>query len=146
MTYKKINNKYVLRFDYGEEFISELTNFLVKQNIESAFFYGLGGAKRAVLGIYRIDTDHEYHWHDFDGPLEVTNISGNVAYFDDKRLIHAHTTISGVDFNASGGHVKELEVSGTLELFLEELPRINRKLDKEIGLGLLNLDNDEATG
>ncbi len=139
MRSRKIETGYLLRLEFGEELLTTLESFIKKAQIKGGFFTGLGGAQSARLAIYRYDTDNKYHGHDFAGPLEISNLTGNIAWAQDELMLHAHATISGVDFNASAGHVQSMVIAGTCEIMLFEFGRLDRKRDAQTGLKLLDL-------
>jgi predicted DNA-binding protein with PD1-like motif len=143
MHIKKLDNAYLLRLDYGEELIASLIEFSEREEVEGGFFHGMGGATSAVLGIYLIESEKRYHFNDFAGPLEILSVNGNIAMVGDERMVHAHATISGPDLNVSGGHVKEIVVGGTCEIFVDlRTGTLNRRMDESVGLNLLMLDDD----
>ncbi len=140
MHIRTIDNGLIVRLVKGEEFVASIQKLAQDHNIQSAFFYGLGGAQSAQLSIYRYDTDNQYHPKDFDGPLEIMNVTGNIARKDGEVALHAHATISGADLLAYGGHVQSMVIAGTCELYfsLQSTP-MTRTLDESIGLALLDL-------
>lgn len=140
MKVRQQTSGYVVRLERGEEFRQSLLSFAEEFSVFGAFFYGLGGAESARLSIYRYDKDEQYHSHDFAGPLEIINVTGNFAMQGKHHILHAHATISGPDMNASGGHVEELVVGGTCELFVHRLDNVlERVTDTNTGLQLLQL-------
>ena len=141
MKIRKLENAFLVRLERGDEVISSLTTLAEQENIEGAFLHGLGGAEKAVIGLYRIDTDKEYHYKEFSGELEIISMNGNIARDEDGNvMVHCHTTISGEDLAVSGGHAKELVVAGTCEIFLDtRTGTLKRVHDEDIGLKLLDL-------
>ncbi len=138
----KTGTSYVIRLLKGEEMITSLLEFAKAYNCESGFFHGLGGAMNASLGIYQIDTDNEYHFTDFSGPLEIVSLNGNISTGENGEItVHCHSVITGSDLHAYGGHVQRMEIAGTCEIYVQQvLPGLHRKFDDQTKLNLLDID------
>jgi predicted DNA-binding protein with PD1-like motif len=142
MTFKPSGQKFLIRLFKGEEIISTLTKFCEEQNIQSAWISGLGGSTQITLGYYNL-AEKSYHWKDFSGDLEIVSLTGNVSVHDSKPFLHIHTTISNEELQCFGGHLKSGIVAATLEIVLEKLDSsIERKMDDEVGLNLLDLQSE----
>lgn len=140
MNIVRTSSGFVVRLHRGQRLIESLVLLAENEKINGAFFYGLGGADSARLGIYYADDRRSYDYKWFAGPLEVTNVTGNISIYDNKIKVHAHATISGVDLNVSGGHVEELIVGPTLELFITPTDsELRRVYDEQTGLPLLDV-------
>lgn len=120
--------------------VASLQKFVSAQNIPSAWISGLGGAQRAEVGFYDLEAKN-YQWREFTELLEITNLSGNIAWQDGRSAIHLHGTFSDQQMRAFGGHVRELTVGGTCEIFLHcwHKGQIARQSDSQTGLNLLEL-------
>lgn len=130
---------YVLQFTKGEPLVEELQKFVREQNIRSAWVKGLGGLASAELGFYDLNTQ-EYSWNKFDEPLELTNLTGNIARQDNEPVLHLHATVSDASMHAYGGHLREARVGGTVEVMIHAIGgSLTRKLDEATGLNLLDL-------
>ena len=141
MTHKFDGYNYLLRFDKDELLIAALTDFVKKQGIKAAWVSGLGGAQWAELGFYDLPAT-TYRWQRFDELLEVTALQGNIAWKDSEPALHLHGTLTNSQFQAIGGHVKELAVAGTCELFLHTIfgdEKLTRSANETTGLSLLDL-------
>lgn len=140
MRYIHNGYNYVLTFQRGEQLTQTLTDFVKEKNIKASWISGLGGAQWAELGFYDFDKQ-EYIWKRFDTPLEITALQGNVAWMNGEPALHIHGTFAGSDYQAIGGHVKELEVSVTCELHLHTVfdHQLNRSYDTITGANLLDL-------
>lgn len=131
------DNKYVLRFDPGDELIEELKEFCHQEKIDAGFFVGLGAAKHLKLAWYNIETK-TYEEKEFNEFLEIANLTGNIALLDWKIIIHVHGTFSKRDLSTIAGHVSKLVVGGACEIKLERFDTIfKRELDPSTGLNLL---------
>lgn len=140
MKYKHEGQNYLLRLEKGELLVESLTRLIESEKIAAAWISGLGAAAWAELGYYDLE-GHTYHWKKFDELMEITSIQGNIAWDGGKPVIHMHGTFSGHDMRAVGGHIRELESGGTVEIFVQSFGRdkITRVHDAETGLKLLDL-------
>jgi len=122
----------------GEELHEVLGNYAREHELVSAWVEGLGGADHMTLGYYRVD-EQEYTWKEFNETHEILSIKGNLAWVDDEPVWHIHGAFSDNNFNAVGGHVKELVAGATCELFITYLETpMTRVFDDETGLKLLS--------
>lgn len=139
MKYKKINNKYLIVLKKDEPIIESLLELCEKENIKNAVFNGMGAVSFAKVGYFN-PSAKEYEFKEFNQPLEITSLTGNVMLVDDKPMIHCHITLGNENLNVFGGHLEEAVVGVTCEIILHKLDsEITRKLDKEFGLKLVNL-------
>jgi len=133
---KKTGSQYVLRFEYKEDFLSELKKFLRNSKIRGSFFYGLGSVIDPKLAYYNVKS-RKYFAKTFRGTYEVAGLTGNSAMLKREIVVHAHSVISGRNYKALAGHLAGGKVGGTLEVFLFDISNIKRAPDKKIGLNLL---------
>lgn len=127
----------ILRLDKGEELMSELRLFASKQEITAAHFTAIGACSRLILSFYNLETK-EYQDKKFTEDLEVTGVIGNIAILGGEIAVHAHGTFGDNNFQTRAGHVKELVVSATAEVFITLLSGpITRVSDETTGLNLL---------
>ena len=139
MNFKKINDTCLIRLNRGEKIIETLKNFCIKSNIKCGYFFGIGSLDEAELAHYIVKTK-KYTSESFRQPLEITNLSGNITTMNGEVYLHCHITLSDVNMDAIGGHLKEGIVGATCEIVLVELDGvIDRKYDDAIGLNLMNL-------
>jgi len=134
----KSENKYVLRFDQGEELIESLKNFCLKNKIKSGFFLGLGAVKKAEVALYDLK-NKKYISKKLEGPLEIISLIGNIASKNKELIIHSHIALGDKEMRLFGGHLNSLTVSPTCEVYLIKFTRvIKRNYFREIGLNLMN--------
>lgn len=133
------SDRYILRFDRGEEVISALADFCKLERIEAASFNAIGATNDATVCFYNMH-DKKYEDHHIKGEnLEIVSLIGNVSVLDFKPLVHAHVTLGDSSLNLRGGHAKKLVVSATCEMSLQKFKGwIERKFDEETGLNLMN--------
>ena len=141
MTYTFDGFNYFVRLQKGEQLVSNLTKLVKSEQLSGAWLSGLGAALWVELGYYDLDKQ-EYLWKRIDETLEITALSGNVAWINDEPALHIHGSFSDQEMNGYGGHVKELAVGGTCEIFLhlkQGTDRLTRSRDDSIGLNLLDV-------
>lgn len=130
----------VVRLDKGERLAAALEQLGQNSDLPGGWLSGLGGAQSVTLGFYHLDKK-EYTWQTFDGLREVLSLTGNVARGADGQFIcHLHGVFGDAQSQTIGGHVKDLTVAATLELFLHRTYKpLSRKLNTEVGLPLLEV-------
>jgi len=139
MFFKKLSPKtYLIRIKRGEKIIESLNKFCQKKKIFTGFFYGIGAVDQAEIAHYDVGKK-KYSSKKFNLAMEMANITGNIGIFEKGLIIHAHATFSDVNMKALTGHLVEARISGTAEIHLASLPKINKLFDKETGLKLFNL-------
>ena len=139
MRFQQFGERYIVRFESGEAGIETLTRFLAAQKIEFANVSAAGAVAWVRLA-YWSAASREYEEREFDEQLEIVSFEGNSSLKDGKPFLHMHGVFARSDFSTIGGHVKELRVHPTLELWLrtEDVP-VRRAHDPATGLDLLDL-------
>lgn len=136
-TILKEKNKYVLRFDRGEEVVSLLKRFCEEENILSASFTGIGAVSQVKLGWYDVE-NKEYERKEFQEKLEIISLVGNTAKMKGEVIVHVHGSFGTKEFKSIAGHVDEMTVSATCEIVLKKFEgQIEREYNEEIGLNLM---------
>jgi len=131
-------NKYVVCFDKGEKWPDVFLDFCDSNDIQSAFFYGLGGLIDPEIAYYDLEGKKEYVTQRIEGIYEVLSIVGNIAQYEEKLAVHSHITLGKKDYSVVGGHLVRATVGGTLELYVNILDSImERRIDEDTGLNLL---------
>jgi len=131
-------DRYILRFDRGEEVLGSLTEFCRTEQIEAASFTAIGACREAVVSFYNLHAK-KYEEHEIRENLEIISLIGNVSLLDNKQLVHAHVTLGDSSLQVRGGHAKRLLVSATCEMSLQKFKGyVSRKFDEETGLNLMD--------
>lgn len=141
MTYTFDGYNFTLKFDKGELVTEKLRAFVREQNIRGGWIVGLGGLAWAELGFYDLAAQ-EYQWVKFEELLELSNLTGNIAWQDDEPVLHLHATIADASMHAKAGHLKEAETAGTVEIFIHRWLNnegLKREMDDQTGLNLIKL-------
>lgn len=120
-----------------QEVVEAILRFCKEKDIKAAYLSAIGAVSEIEIAFYDIEKK-EYLFKKYEKDLEIDTITGNVAVFDEKLLLHAHGTFSDKDMRVIGGHLKSAVVSGTCEVFLVPLKKnLIRKYDEDTGLNLI---------
>ena len=72
--------------------------------------------------------------------MEITGLTGNVTRMNGEVYLHLHTTMVDQNHVVHGGHVIELKVGATCEMFITVLPgEVDRVRDENLGFNLISL-------
>lgn len=125
------------RLPKGSDLLSGLTDFCASQNIRSATVSAIGAVTRGAAGFYRQDLRH-YETIDFNEPMEIVSLMGNVSLKDGKPFVHAHIALMDERGAMYGGHLVEGNTIFACEFTVEEIEGIefHRSFDEETGLFL----------
>lgn len=131
---------YVLRFAKGTRLHEALLRFADETQVEGAWLSGFGGAQGMTIGYYDLN-EKTYKWKTFEGIYEITQLQGNLSRnAEGEAMFHLHGSFAGTNYTELGGHVKDLTVGATLEMFVHRIQKpLMRKLDDETGLQLLDV-------
>jgi len=141
MTYNFDGYNYLIRLEKGEHLAASLEQFMRETGIEGAWVSGVGGALEATVGFYNLETK-QYQWKTFDQLQEILSLQGNLAHSEQgEMMFHLHGVFAGDNYQAIGGHIKDLVAGATVELFVHRAYQpMHRKMDQNIGLQLLDLN------
>jgi predicted DNA-binding protein with PD1-like motif len=132
---------FALICETGDEVIEVLTAFARREKLGGSHFTAIGAFSDAVLGYFDW-TSKDYRKIRIDEQVEVLSLVGDIAGENGKPKIHAHVVLGKSDATAHGGHLMSAHVRPTLEIVLTELPRrLQRRLDRESGLALIDLSD-----
>ena len=122
----------------GEELLSALEAYAREGALQSAWLQsGLGGASGVTLSFYDLETK-TYIDKTFDQPLEIVSLTGNLSMVDGEPFWHIHGVFGTRDYQTISGHVKQLPIALTSELFITPLAlELTRTYDDETGLKLI---------
>ena len=141
MQVKRSGSSYLIRLERGEEALQNLRDFADRRRIGFAVIRAIGTFERVTLGYYDA-VKKTYQERTLDEPLEVLNLSGNIAKGEaGERIVHAHVTLGRPNYTTLGGHLVEATVGPTLEIIVETMPMtIRRRYDPDTGLNLWDLE------
>jgi predicted DNA-binding protein with PD1-like motif len=139
MQFIRSGDRFQLRFMSGETFPGPLLEWLARERVGYAVLTGLGAVRGATVSYWNAETQ-QYETHQLAEQMEVTSLVGNVALRDGTPFIHAHANFGRRDLSVVGGHVNELIVHPTLEVWLRSEPlEVQRELDESCGLYVMQL-------
>jgi predicted DNA-binding protein with PD1-like motif len=130
--------EYAVIFGKGDEAFSGLLEFAEKYHVTSAHFTAIGALNGAMLGWF--DPQRKmYKKIPISGQVEVVGMSGDIALYHGKPVVHTHMIVATSDGTTRGGHVLEAYVSPTLEVMLTVDPiTMQKRFDPETDLTLID--------
>jgi len=130
--------QYAVIFYQGDEAFSGLLDFAEKYHISSAHFTAIGALNGATLG--RFDPQRKmYKKIPIEGQVEVIGMSGDIALYQGKPVVHTHMVVGTSDGTTRGGHVLSAYVSPTLEVMVTVDPiSMQKRFDPETDLTLID--------
>jgi predicted DNA-binding protein with PD1-like motif len=134
----KQTKEYSVIFGKGDEAFSGLLEFAEKYHIKSAHFTAIGALNGATLAWF--DPQRKmYKKIPIHGQVEVVGMSGDIALYQGRPIVHTHMVVATSDGTTRGGHVLEASVSPTLEVMLTVDPiTMQKRFDPETDLTLID--------
>ncbi|MEW6644740.1 MAG: PPC domain-containing DNA-binding protein [Pseudomonadota bacterium] len=128
----------------GDDVFAHLEKLIRDEDIPAASIRGFGFAGAIRFGFFDF-ARRDYDPRDFTD-LEVTGLTGTLAWKDGKPAIHAHASAAGRDFLAVGGHLLGLTVGrGSFEITITVHDRrLERHFEEDIGANVLRLGSSET--
>jgi predicted DNA-binding protein with PD1-like motif len=129
---------YAVVFYKGDEVLSGLTDFAIQYKVEDAHFTGIGAVSGALVAWLDLGRKM-YHPIEVKEQVEVLSLIGDVATFNDKPVVHMHAVMGKHDGSTVGGHVFELNVNPTIEVFVtvNAMP-LKKRADEPSGMKLID--------
>jgi len=129
MDYRSVDTdaEFVCRLDHGADWRAEIESLADDEDIDAAFFYGLGAVEDAEVWFYDQERQ-EYDAITFPEPLEVAACVGNISWLGvseprsdgssgeqresdgGERFAHTHAVLSRADGEALAGHLNSATV------------------------------------
>jgi len=129
---------YAIVFLKGDEVLSGLTDFAIKYHVGDAHFTGIGAVSSATTAWLDLEKKM-YHPTVTTQQVEVLSLVGDIAAFNGKPVVHMHVVLGRRDGTTVGGHVWELNVNPTVEVFLTaNTATLNKRPDPGSGLKLID--------
>jgi uncharacterized protein len=130
--------QYAVIFYQGDEAFSGLEEFAEKYHVTSAHFTAIGALNGAMVGWF--DPQRKmYKKIPINGQHEVIGMSGDIALYQRRPVVHTHMLVGGPDGTTQGGHVLEAYVSPTLEVMVTVDPvTMQKRFDPETNLALID--------
>jgi predicted DNA-binding protein with PD1-like motif len=130
--------QYAVIFYQGDEAFSGLLDFAEQYHVTSAHFTAIGALNKATLGWF--DTQRKiYKKIPVNGQHEVIGMSGDIALYQGKPVVHTHMVVGSPDGTTLAGQVLDAYVSPTLEVMVTVDPvAIKKRFDAETDLTLID--------
>jgi predicted DNA-binding protein with PD1-like motif len=130
--------QYAVIFYQGDEAFSGLLEFAEKYHVSSAHFTAIGALNGATLGWF--DPQRKmYKKIPITGQHEVIGMSGDIALYQGKPVVHTHMVVGGPDGTTHAGHVLAASVSPTLEVMVTVDPvAMQKRFDPATDLTLID--------
>jgi hypothetical protein len=130
--------QYAVIFYEGDEAFSGLLEFAEKYHVTSAHFTAIGALSGATLGWF--DPQRKmYKKIPVIGQHEVIGMSGDIALYQGKPVVHTHMLVGNPDGTTLGGHVLAAHVSPTLEVMVTVDPvTMQKRFDPATDLTLID--------
>jgi uncharacterized protein len=130
--------QYAVIFYQGDEAFSGLVEFAEKYHVTSAYFTAIGALNGATLGWF--DPQRKmYKKIPITGQREVIGMSGDIALYQGKPVVHTHMVVGNSDGTTRAGHVLAAYVSPTLEVMVMVDPTtMQKRFDPATDLTLID--------
>lgn len=136
MRYKQFENTYMIRFDLREDIVENLKKLCEDEHILLGRVEAIGATDHAVIGVYDL-AKKEYYPEEINEFMEIASLNGNITAMGGKPYIHLHATLADQNHVIHGGHVLEMRVGATCEMFVTALDgEVNREKDEGLGINL----------
>lgn len=128
---------HVLVMEAGDEVMSELASFATREGIRAGRMTGIGAFQSAQLAYFDWEKK-TYEDIPVKDQVEVLVLAGDLAWEDDKPVVHVHVVLGRRDGSTVGGHLKSAIVRPTLEVMFTEAGALERRYDSASGLALIS--------
>jgi predicted DNA-binding protein with PD1-like motif len=130
--------QYAVIFYEGDEAFSGMLEFAQKYHVTSTHFTAIGAVNGATLGWF--DPQRKmYKKIPIQGQHEVIGMSGDIALYQGKPVVHTHMLVGDSDGTTQGGHVLAAYVSPTLEVMVTVDPvTMQKRFDPDTDLTLID--------
>lgn len=138
MEYRKLGDTIVLCLVRGEDVLASIRAVCNAERVRLAEISALGAADYAEVGVYHL-AEKRFLPCTLEGEMEICALTGSVTRRGTELYLHLHGSLADADGNVYGGHVNEIRVSATAEIFIRLLPgEVNRRLEEESGIFLMD--------
>lgn len=136
MRYKQCGNTYMVRIDLGEDILESLKKLCEDEHILLGRVEAIGAADQAVIGVYDL-AKQAYCTETIREFMEIVSLNGSITAMDGKPYIHLHGLLADRRHVIHGGHVLEMRVGATCEMFVTVLDgEVERRKDEGLGINL----------
>ena len=130
--------QYAVIFYQEDEAFSGLLEFAEKYQVTSAHFTAIGALDGATVGWF--DPQRKmYKKIPIIGQHEVIGMSGDIALYQGKPVVHTHMVVGSPDGTTRAGHVLAVYASPTLEVMVTVDPiTMQKRFDPATDLTLID--------
>ena len=138
LTTEEPTKQYAVIFYQGDEVYSGLQEFAEKYHVTSAHFTAIGALDDATVGWF--DPQRKmYKKIAINGQHELIGMSGDIALYQGRPVVHTHMVVGGPDGTTRAGHVLEAYASPTVEAMVTVDPvTMQKRLDPATDLTLID--------
>ena len=130
---------YAVIFAKGDEILSGLTAFAVREKFTGGCFTAIGALQSAKFGWFD-EMRKAFREIPIDRQVELVSLIGDVGLANGVPAIHAHGAVALPDGEVRGGHLLQAVAWPTLELFFTAFPAaLTKTHDEETDLFLFDL-------
>jgi predicted DNA-binding protein with PD1-like motif len=131
---------FALIFAKGDEIMSGLTAFAVREKLVGGHFSAIGALEHALFGWFD-NKRKAFRDIPVNEQVEMISLIGDLGLVNGSPAIHAHGAVAFPDGHVRGGHILEAVAWPTLELFFTAYPApLVKERDEETKLLLFNLN------
>ncbi|TMK73867.1 MAG: DUF296 domain-containing protein [Actinobacteria bacterium] len=136
----ELGRRYLLVLDRGDELMAKVKSFAESERLRAAEFTGIGAVSSAKLAAFDPDTREYVYVPDPNGRITLPG-GADPANPPAERQLHVHCVLSDESGATTAGHVFELVIRPTCEVFLtESAEHVARGEDPDSGLPVISLD------
>jgi predicted DNA-binding protein with PD1-like motif len=130
--------QYAVIFFEGDEAFAGLQAFAEQYHVTSAHFTAIGAVNGATVAWFNPQLKM-YKKIPIVGQHEVIGMSGDIALYQGKPVVHTHMLVGNPDGTTRGGHVLGANVSPTLEVMVTVDPvTMQKRFDPDTDLTLID--------
>jgi predicted DNA-binding protein with PD1-like motif len=133
----KTGRVFLVKFEHGDDFLEEIKNISLKENIRFATitFMGALAEGETVVGPKARKIPAEPTYVSFDDAREIVGF-GNISMRDGAPHIHAHASVGRGEMSMTACLRKACEVFITVEAVIAEMIGADIKREKDAATGL----------
>ena len=117
MKVQRFHNTFAVRLDIGDEVVDSLKKLADTEQIRLAEISAIGAADHAVMGVFDRELS-TYRQEELNELMEITSLTGNITTMGGKPYVHLHATLAGQNHEIHGGHLIEMRIGLTCEMFV----------------------------
>lgn len=125
MKARRYNNQFFIQLDAGEQLVASLKIIAEQHSIRvAAITCGVGMINGVEMGFFCIPKD-DYDRTVINGIHDVSSITGNITWMNDKPIPHVHMTFNNSEYQTFSGHIIEATCHITMEIFVDVINELS---------------------